>query len=642
MRRSRLWLLYPVTGLFMIVFSLRLGIWYAGMSVFLTLVVGIMLVGNRFSKNRDSILAPAMKLIYSLEHDDETRSFFEDGKVYYLAMERRSIIDTILGILFLWASVLLAYERLLRSDVSGETGAVAGVVIAAILFLAVNFLFRNYWQRALLHPLLRYNRPISASVACLLEGIYGLPTMRKRAVYMHNAAVGLCRGGRIEESLILCRLARNMAGKHKGSLFMYLNSDTVAVCHRRLGDEEAADREELRKELILEENPLLMKNKDIKLNLLASRFRCMLKACQLTDAENAGEEYLDRCEDDYHRLSMLGLMADVKEALGKEEEASDIRTQLLAFSPENKEVRNTMAYGPCTYSCEKLAVSDRSVSILRILYGTVIAALLFLTAVRASGADTNEQTDLSQTAPYEIIDSVEKAPGQTQASTNPAVPVPEETAEAFPEDNSGLVLVAAEFTLIYPEAWKGLYVEKQLEDGGILVCQKKSYDLNGEGALFSITIFEDGSYVNEPDYEILGYDGIYVYVMKQPTDVTFYMEDEQIRQEYTEMQADLRMMKNSFRILSDSAEYDGNEYIFPNSSDAALQEADLLNLSAEELRIAKNEIYARHGRLFVDTELQNYFDSCSWYRGRIKPDEFDEELLSEQEKSNILMIQKWQ
>lgn len=75
--------------------------------------------------------------------------------------------------------------------------------------------------------------------------------------------------------------------------------------------------------------------------------------------------------------------------------------------------------------------------------------------------------------------------------------------------------------------------------------------------------------------------------MKKPTDVTFYWENEQIRHEYINMQEDLSVIKSSFRILFDSAEYDGNEYIFPNSSAAALQESDLLNLSAKQLRIAK-------------------------------------------------------
>ena len=122
MKRSRLWFLYPVTGLFMIAFSLWMGTWYAAVSLLLTVAMGIMLLDNRFSKKRDRLLAPAIKLIHSLESDDETRSCFEEGKAYYLAMERRSIIDTILGLLFIWASVLWAYERLLRPDGAPESG----------------------------------------------------------------------------------------------------------------------------------------------------------------------------------------------------------------------------------------------------------------------------------------------------------------------------------------------------------------------------------------------------------------------------------------------------------------------------------------------------------------------------------------
>lgn len=638
MKRSRLWFLYPVTGLFMIAFSLWMGTWYAAVSLLLTVAMGIMLLDNRFSKKRDRLLAPAIKLIHSLESDDETRSCFEEGKAYYLAMERRSIIDTILGLLFIWASVLWAYERLLRPDGGAGVGAVVGFLIALILFLVFNFLFRVCWQRVLLHPLIRDIRPVSASVACLLEGIYGLSITRKRTVFMHNAAVGLYRSGRSEEALVLCRLARKMAGKHIGGLFLYLYSNTVAVCFRRLGEEAAAEREELRKELILEENPLLLKNRDIQWNLQAGRFRCMLKEGRLTDAEETGEDYLYSCNDDYHRLPVLELMAEVKEKLGKTEEASDIRKKLLTFSPENREVQNAMAYGPCTYSCEKLAVRDWTASAFRVIYAVVIAISLFMTAAKISGAE--QLSDVPQTAPSEITGPMERTPEATQAPRPTAVPAPEDTEAPFIKDDSGKTI--AEFTILYPEAWNGLYVEKQLEGGGILICQKKSYDLNGDGALFSITIFEDGAYVNEPDYEILGYDGSDVYVMKKPTDVTFYWENEQIRHEYINMQEDLGVIKSSFRILFDSAEYDGNEYIFPNSSAAALQESDLLNLSAKQLRIAKNEIYARHGRLFADAELQSYFNGCSWYRGRIEPDEFEEGLLSEQEKANISMIQSRQ
>ena len=94
MKRSRLWFLYPVYRIvYDCIFSVESGDMVCGRFPLLTVAMGIMLLDNRFSKKRDRLLAPAIKLIHSLESDDETRSCFEEGKAYYLAMGRRSIID---------------------------------------------------------------------------------------------------------------------------------------------------------------------------------------------------------------------------------------------------------------------------------------------------------------------------------------------------------------------------------------------------------------------------------------------------------------------------------------------------------------------------------------------------------------------
>ena len=82
-------------------------------------------------------------------------------------------------------------------------------------------------------------------------------------------------------------------------------------------------------------------------------------------------------------------------------------------------------------------------------------------------------------------------------------------------------------------------------------------------------------------------------------------------------------------------------YILPNSSNELLTEADLEGLSNEELRIARNEIAARHGRKFKDEELNAYFNSKEWYIGRIEPDDFDTEYeLNRIEKENMDFIKK--
>ena len=70
-------------------------------------------------------------------------------------------------------------------------------------------------------------------------------------------------------------------------------------------------------------------------------------------------------------------------------------------------------------------------------------------------------------------------------------------------------------------------------------------------------------------------------------------------------------------------ETEESEYILPYSDSQYYSQSELEALSDEELRLARNEIYARHGRMFDDEELQAYFDSKSWYEGIYTPEEFD-------------------
>lgn len=81
-----------------------------------------------------------------------------------------------------------------------------------------------------------------------------------------------------------------------------------------------------------------------------------------------------------------------------------------------------------------------------------------------------------------------------------------------------------------------------------------------------------------------------------------------------------------------------NGYILPDSAIRNLTKADLEGLSAEECKIARNEIYARHGRKFDDEGLQSYFDSCDWYQGTVEPGDFQESSLSETEIANRNLI----
>jgi len=83
---------------------------------------------------------------------------------------------------------------------------------------------------------------------------------------------------------------------------------------------------------------------------------------------------------------------------------------------------------------------------------------------------------------------------------------------------------------------------------------------------------------------------------------------------------------------------DDYDYILPYSDSEYLTENDLDGMTSDELRLARNEIYARYGRRFNDESLQRYFDDCSWYTGTIDPEDFDEDVLNQYEKKNLELI----
>ena len=80
-------------------------------------------------------------------------------------------------------------------------------------------------------------------------------------------------------------------------------------------------------------------------------------------------------------------------------------------------------------------------------------------------------------------------------------------------------------------------------------------------------------------------------------------------------------------------------YIISYSSDVLLTSSDIQGLSKQQLRYARNEIYARHGRKFQSQDLRNYFNSKSWYQGVIEPSNFnDKTMLTNIEYKNVQFL----
>lgn len=79
------------------------------------------------------------------------------------------------------------------------------------------------------------------------------------------------------------------------------------------------------------------------------------------------------------------------------------------------------------------------------------------------------------------------------------------------------------------------------------------------------------------------------------------------------------------------------DYVFPASNKRILSWMDL---DHEDMTNAKlldgiKEIYARHGKRFLDSGYQTYFDQKDWYEGTIEPEDFSYTMLSYVELKNI-------
>ena len=84
-----------------------------------------------------------------------------------------------------------------------------------------------------------------------------------------------------------------------------------------------------------------------------------------------------------------------------------------------------------------------------------------------------------------------------------------------------------------------------------------------------------------------------------------------------------------------------NTYILPESSARALTREELQGYTKEELRLARNEIFARHGMIFGVDDLDKYFSEQAWYKPSIPAAEFyDRVEMNMIEERNLVLIQE--
>ena len=78
---------------------------------------------------------------------------------------------------------------------------------------------------------------------------------------------------------------------------------------------------------------------------------------------------------------------------------------------------------------------------------------------------------------------------------------------------------------------------------------------------------------------------------------------------------------------------------YPYASQRLLTDEDVRFLSQYNLRVMRNEIYARHGFIFQNTEMKNYFSTQPWYSPLYND---VNSMLTVIEKKNVDIIKKYE
>lgn len=122
------------------------------------------------------------------------------------------------------------------------------------------------------------------------------------------------------------------------------------------------------------------------------------------------------------------------------------------------------------------------------------------------------------------------------------------------------VKAASDFILKFPKNWENQYVKKvsrnKKHGSYVAFYSKKCYNKTREGWLFSIVRYKDASYVDMPDYELVGRWNDYSYVAVFPTDVQTIGATKAAQKQYYRLNAGAREAASSIQPVKEEKKGD--------------------------------------------------------------------------------------
>ncbi|MEK4738603.1 MULTISPECIES: TcaA 3rd/4th domain-containing protein [Bacillus] len=188
-------------------------------------------------------------------------------------------------------------------------------------------------------------------------------------------------------------------------------------------------------------------------------------------------------------------------------------------------------------------------------------------------------------------------------------------------------------TQVFQAEYKNDYVKLSREEKVVLMKQSQNnvtVDLTLQGQYITVQTNASGAtlYVNQKPVTALTGEEITWGPVATDGSAAIYLErNGESGRETTKIETvtalsayNLPFQKKSvektvvYNVTPPTTGYVYNGFIFPDSDIRKLTSADLTYLSKEQLKIARNEIYARHGHMFQTKDMQAYFSKQSWYR----------------------------
>ena len=140
-------------------------------------------------------------------------------------------------------------------------------------------------------------------------------------------------------------------------------------------------------------------------------------------------------------------------------------------------------------------------------------------------------------------------------------------------------------------------------------------------------------------------DGDFAVIAKEPGDdktdgvfrFTFIQKTKSLLGEWEANDKQIGLRK--FELPARKFKYDPKAGKYPESSIKPLKEEDVENMKPADLRIMRNEIYARHGYSFKIADMREHFDKLDWYM----PMAVDiTSKLTKVEKENAALIKRYE